>query len=117
VWYLIIVAFVLVGGVLAVLMVQNILTDVSLSLFIWQIHAIPLGVLLLSTFVLGALLLYLVSLASAWHDVREIRRLQQRVADLEQLTARLSSGPLPGAAPVVPMPGMPPQSSFPPQPE
>src|SRR2546423_10395968 len=103
--YVAIILFVLVSTALTVLVIQNLLNDVSLSLLIWQPH-MSLGLLLLLAFVLGALMLYIVSAASAWQDTRELKRLRRRVAQLEQEAANATTGPLPGAAPVVPMPGM-----------
>ena len=103
--YVAIVLFALVSTVLAVLVFENLLTDVPFSIIIWQPH-ISLGLLLLLAFVLGAVVLYIVSAASAWQDTRELKRLRRRVAQLEQEAANATTSPLPGAAPVVPMPGM-----------
>jgi uncharacterized integral membrane protein len=107
--YIAIVLFVLVSAGLIVLALANLLTDVSFSLIVWQIH-VPLGVLLLLAFVLGAVLLYIVSTASAWQDTQELKRLRLRVAELERTATSISTGPLSGGAPIVPivpMPGMP----------
>lgn len=104
--YVAIILFALVSTGLLVLAIQNFLTDVSLSVIIWQVPHASLGLLLLLAFVLGAVMLYIVSAASAWQDTRELKRLRRRVAQLEQEAANATTGPLPGAAPVVPMPGM-----------
>lgn len=103
--YVAIILFVLVSTALAVLVIQNLLTDVPLSLLIWQPH-ISLGLLLLLAFASGAILLYILSVASAWQDTRELKRLRLRVTELEQAAANATTSPLPGAAPIVPMPGM-----------
>ncbi len=103
--YIAIILFVLVSTALTVLVIQNLLNDVSLSLLIWQPH-MSLGLLLLLAFASGALMLYIVSAASAWQDTRELKRLRLRVAELEQAAANANTSPLPGSAPIVPMPGM-----------
>ena len=103
--YVAIIFFALVGIVLAVLVFENLLSDVSLSLIAWQLH-ISLGLLLLLAFILGAAMLYIVSAASAWQDTRELKRLRLRVTQLEQEAANATTSPLSGAAPIVPMPGM-----------
>src|SRR2546426_6920087 len=103
--YVAIVLFALVSTVLAVLVFENLLNDVPLSIIVWQPH-ISLGLLLLLAFALGALMLYILSAVSAWQDRLELKRLRLRVAELEQAAANASTAPLPGAAPIVPMPGM-----------
>jgi len=105
VFYVVLVIFILVGGALTILIIENFSNEVQLSVFIWQTPSLPLGLLLLGAFLLGALLLYLVAVASAWQSSREVRRLRKRVEELEQASMRAPSAPLPGAAPVVPMPG------------
>lgn len=103
--YVAIILFVLVSTALTVLVIQNLLNDVSLSLLFWH-PQISLGLLLLLAFILGAVALYIVSAASAWQDARELKRLRSRVAELEQAAANAATSPLPGSAPIVPMPGM-----------
>jgi uncharacterized integral membrane protein len=103
--YVAIILFVLVSMALTVLVIQNLLNDVSLSILIWH-PQISLGMLLLLAFILGAVALYIVSAASAWQDTRELKRLRSRVAELEQAAANAATSPLPGSAPIVPMPGM-----------
>ncbi len=117
--YVILLIFVLVGGSLTLLMLQN-STPVQFSLFAWQSPEMPLGVLLLAAFLLGALLLYGVAIVSAWQDRREVKQLRLKVAELEQAQMRRPGGPVqavpPGAS--VPMPGMSgPLQSTPPQQE
>ena len=90
-----------------VLTIQNLGTTVPLSVFIWQTPSLSLGLLLLFSFILGALLLYLVALVSAWRDTRDLRKLRLRIAELEQVTVNMVSPvPTPGIS-AVPMPGMP----------
>lgn len=87
---LLLIIFALAGGTLAVLVFENSSTlsvDVRLALFGWHLPALPLGVLLLLSFVLGALLLYVVTLLSAVRDRRQLRALRKRVAELEVLQA------------------------------
>ncbi|HLJ33173.1 MAG TPA: lipopolysaccharide assembly protein LapA domain-containing protein [Ktedonobacteraceae bacterium] len=81
--YIVIILFLLFSGVLAVVAFENFTTQVQISLFAWQSPDLPLGLLLLLVFVLGAVLLYLVSAASAWQDWHELRRLRQRIGELE----------------------------------
>ncbi|MDQ2716942.1 MAG: lipopolysaccharide assembly protein LapA domain-containing protein [Chloroflexota bacterium] len=97
------------SGALMLPLSSYVLSDVQLTLLDWMIH-VPLGVLLLAAFLAGALCLYLVAVASARRDRREIQRLRMRVEELEHIamSARSPSGPLlPVTPPIVPMPGMP----------
>ena len=105
--YLMLVIFLLVGGTLTVLTIQNLDMVVPLAVFSWQTPSLPVGLLLLSSFILGALLLYLLALASALRDTRDLKKLRRRIAELEQVTATMVA-PLsaPGIS-AVPMPGMP----------
>ena len=117
--YIILLIFILVGGSLTLLMLQN-SAPAHFSLFGWQLPEMPLGVLLVAAFLLGALLLYAVAIASAWQDRREVKRLRTRIAELEQAQMRRLSGSMQAVqstAPL-PMPGMPdPLQSIPPQQE
>lgn len=105
--------FLLVTAGLAVIVFLNTGSSVSLVVFGWHAPSFPVGLLILLAFFLGALLLYLISVTSAWHDVRELKNLRQRIADLEQAAAAASvasamnAAPNPNA-PMIPMPGMPP---------
>jgi uncharacterized integral membrane protein len=111
-FYLILLVFVLIGGILAAITIGNLLTMVHLVLFTWQAPAIPLGLLLLLFFLLGALLLYLVSFLSAWNDKREMSSLRRRVAQLEQQVKEQEQAKRPNTMPLAPgasilqMPGM-----------
>ena len=112
--YIILLIFVLVGGSLTLLMLQN-SAPAHFSLFGWQSPEMPLGVFMLAAFLLGALILYAVAIASAWQDRREVKHLRARIAALEQAQMRSPSGPMQAVPPVapLPMPGM----SAPPQQE
>lgn len=79
--------FVLAGGIFAVITVENLTTSVHLILFGWQTPELPVGLLVVSAFLLGALLLYIVSFLSAWSDKRELNELRKRVSELEQQQA------------------------------
>jgi uncharacterized integral membrane protein len=120
--YIVIILFLIFSGVLAVAAFENFATQVQISLFGWQSPVLPLGLLLLLVFVLGAVLLYLVSATSAWQDWREMRRLRGRIAELEAVIARHTAVQTPqevqaapevqsvrplAPSPIVPMPGMP----------
>jgi uncharacterized integral membrane protein len=109
--YVAIILFALVCAGLAVLAIENLQTEVQLSLIAWQ-PQVSLGLLLLLAFVLGAAVLYLLAAASAWQDTRELKRLRLRVAGLEQEAKNVSTDPLPGVTPIVPMPGMPPNTDI-----
>ena len=109
-FYLILFVFVLVGGILTIITLGNLFTMVHLVLFTWQAPALPLGLLLLLFFLLGALLLYLVAFLSARSDKREIGSLRKRVAQLEQQVKEQTNRPntmslQPGAS-ILQMPGM-----------
>ncbi len=110
--YLVLLVFVLIGGILTVITIENLLTPVHLVLFTWQTPTLPLGLLLLIFFLVGALLLYLVSFLSALSDKREMTSLRKRVTQLEQQveqqgqTNRPITGPLPSSTSILQMPGM-----------
>ncbi len=82
--YLILLLFLLVCIGLTALTVLDVSTQVHITILTWQSPDAPIGFWMLGAFFLGALLLYLVSVASAMHDRREIRRLRQLVSDLQQ---------------------------------
>jgi uncharacterized integral membrane protein len=92
--YLVLIVFVLVGSAMAVLALENVPTEVQLTLFIWHIPRFPLGGLLVAAFLLGALLLYVISTLSALQERREVKKLRARVAELEQIAAKSPGGPL-----------------------
>jgi uncharacterized integral membrane protein len=108
----VLIIFVLAGGVLAVLTYENFATltvEVHLTVFRWHTPALPLGVVLLFAFLSGALLLYVVTVLSALRDRRQLARLRRRVAELEQAQMSMGMGtqwyyppammPMPGAQP------------------
>ena len=105
--YIVIILFLLFSGVLAVVAFENFTTQVQIVLFAWQSPNLPLGLLLLLVFVLGAVLLYLVSAASAWQDWREMRRLRRRIEALESVIERHSVVQTPQGAPEVQAQGVP----------
>ncbi|GCF07056.1 LapA family protein [Dictyobacter arantiisoli] len=83
-FYLILFLFLVVCGGLAALTILNFSTQVHLVIFSWRSPDLPIGMWLLMAFFLGAFLLYLVSVASAWSDRREIKRLRKSVTALRQ---------------------------------
>lgn len=111
----ILIIFVLAGGVLAVLAFENFATlavEVHVKVFGWHAPALPLGLLLLLAFLSGALLLYIVTVLSAWKDRRQLARLRRRVEELEQ--AQVNIGMQRYSQPIsIPMPGV--QVNSPPQ--
>ncbi|GAC1398154.1 MAG: hypothetical protein NVS4B12_00710 [Ktedonobacteraceae bacterium] len=115
--YVVLFIFALVGSALVVLTVENLATQVQFAVFAWQSPNVPLGLVVLIAFILGALLLYIVSALSALRDRSEKRRLRKRVSELEQQLATLTPATpqsvIPSQTPVVPMPGVgiPPQRS------
>ncbi len=108
--YIVLLILVLVGGTLAVLVVENFsafATAAQLSFFIWQTPPLPLGLWLLISCLLGALMMYLIAATTALRGRRELRELRKRVAVLEQGQVMFSSGPLQAfPPPIVPMPGI-----------
>lgn len=83
--YLILVLLFLGGGALTIIAIQNFTTQQAhVALLIWQTPELPIGLIVVLAFLLGAILLYLVSALAAWSDKRELRRLRRRVAELEQ---------------------------------
>lgn len=106
--YIVIILFVVFSGVLAVVAFENFTTQVQISVFTWQSPYFPLGLLLLLAFVLGAVLLYLVTAASAWSDWRELRLLRRRIGELEaSLNARAATSAMPVAQTPSPAPEVP----------
>ncbi len=119
--YVVFLVIVLVGGTLAVVVIQNfstLATAVHLSFFVWRAPTLPMGLWLLISCLFGALTLYIFTLVSALQERRELRMLRRRVAELEQAQVSMSGDPLrvfPSPA-IVPMPGIPgPFPPFPPQ--
>lgn len=112
--YIVIILFLLFSGVLAVVAFENFTTQVQIALFAWQSPNLPLGLLLLLVFVLGAVLLYLVSAASAWQDWREMRRLRRRIEALESVINQHSVVQTPQGTPQVQAQGVPEVQEMPP---
>jgi uncharacterized integral membrane protein len=94
--------FLLVTAGIAVLAFVNLQNEAPLSLLIWHLPAVSVGLLCLVAFLLGALMLYVISVAASWREVGELRTLHRRVAELE----RGNPQEVAGTTPVVPMPGM-----------
>ena len=94
----ILIIFLLVGVVLAVLAFENFATltlEVHIKVFGWHAPALPLGLLVLLMFLSGALLLYIVTVLSAWKDRRQLARLRRRVEELEQVHAHAQANTYP----------------------
>ena len=110
--YLVSILFLLVTAGVAVVAFENIANDVPM-VFFGQTISLSVGLLILFSYFLGALLLYLIAFGAAERDRRELQRLKARVTELEQATLRVPSdrlqpiAPTQPAAPIVPMPGMP----------
>ena len=85
--FIILLLLVLVGGALTLVMLENLLTQVHVVLWSWQMPSVSVGLLIFGAFLLGALLLYVISALSAWSDRRVLGRLQRRVAELERQLA------------------------------
>ncbi len=83
-FFLLLLLFILAGGVFAVIAVENLAISVHLALFGWQTPELPVGLLIFLAFLLGALLLYLVSFLSAWNDKRALKDLHRRLDELQQ---------------------------------
>ncbi len=69
--YVMLVLFLLAGGLITVLVIENsstLMIGVHLTFFAWHTPTLPLGIVLLLSWVLGALLLYVVSnCTDAWN--------------------------------------------------
>jgi uncharacterized integral membrane protein len=88
-FFLIFFMFLLIGGALTLIAMQNSALLVHLSLFSWQTPNLPIGVWLIGAFLLGAIVLYFASVLSAIGDRREIKALRQQVLVLEEQMAIL----------------------------
>jgi uncharacterized integral membrane protein len=84
VFFLILLLFLLIGGVLTLITLQNLNTLIHLNLYFWKTPQFPVGFLLIGGVLLGAVLLYLVAMVSAMRERRELKRLHLRVEELEQ---------------------------------
>ena len=109
--YIVLLMLVLVGGTLAILVVENfsaLATAAQLSFFIWQTPPLPLGLWLLISCLFGALMMYLIAATTALRERRELRELRKRVAEFEQIHLSVPGVPLQAfPPPIVPMPGIP----------
>jgi uncharacterized integral membrane protein len=103
--YVAIVLFALVTTGLAVLAFANFLNDVSLSLVIWHMPSLPIGWLLLLSYLLGAVMLFLIAAAAASRDTRELKRLRAKVEEMGRAVPVSAAAP-PGVSAAVPIPGM-----------
>lgn len=103
--YVAIVLFALVTTGLAVLAFENFLTDVSLSLVIWHTPSLPIGWLLLLSYLLGAAMLFLIAAVTASRDTRELKRLRAMVEEMGRARPVSTTAPS-GVSTAVPMPGM-----------
>jgi uncharacterized integral membrane protein len=104
----VLIIFVLAGGMLAVLAYENFATlaiEVHLRVFGWHAPALPLGLVVLLACLLGALLLYVVTVLSAWRDRRQLAKLRRRVAELEQCQANMYPRRYSPSV-MIPMPGI-----------
>lgn len=96
------------GGSLTWITIHNLSSQQALDVFIWQTPVLPVGLLVLLAFLLGALLLYIVSILSALADYTEMRQLRKRVTELERQRETNVQEPAPTTSgPTIPMPGMP----------
>jgi uncharacterized integral membrane protein len=81
--FLTLVVFLLVGGVLTLITLQNLNTLTHLNLYFWQTPEFPVGLLLIGAMLLGAVLVYLIAFLAAAEERRELQRLRRRVVDAE----------------------------------
>lgn len=108
----ILIIFALAGGALVALVFENFATltiEVHVKMFGWHAPALPMGLIVLLAFLLGALLLYIVTVLSAWKDRRQLARLRRRVAELEQEQAQANTYSYPqqySPSIRIPMPGV-----------
>ena len=114
----------LVGGALAVLVIENFsafAVAAQLSFLAWDSPSLPIGLWILISCLSGALIMYLLSVPIALRDRHELSILRKRVAELEQAQQSSPGGSLQVYhPPIVPIPGisaglLPPSSSSPPQ--
>jgi len=93
-FFLVLTLFLLICGGLVVLTTQNLSNPIHLVFYSWHTPAIPIALWIVGAFLLGTLLLYLISVVSALDDRRELRKLRKRVSELEEEKMRsLSLGP------------------------
>lgn len=110
VFYAVLLVIGLIGGGLAVLVVENFsafAVAAQLSFFAWRSPSLPIGLWILISCLLGALIMYLLSIPIALRDRRELSKLRKRVAELEQAQQSAPGGSLQVyPSPIVPMPGI-----------
>jgi uncharacterized integral membrane protein len=93
-FFLVLALLLLVCGSLVVLTTQNLATSVQFVFYSWHTPAIPVALWIVGAFLLGALLLYLISVVSAVDDWHELNALRKRIAELEEEKMQsLSRGP------------------------
>ncbi len=98
--------FLLVTAGIAVLAYVNLLNEAPLSLLIWHVPAVSVGIVCLLAFLLGALMLYFISLAASRQESSELKKLRQRVTELERGTSQEVAATTPNPSSIIPMPGM-----------
>ncbi len=82
-FFLLLVFFLLIGGVLTLITLQNLNVLTHLNLYFWKTPEFPVGILLIGAILLGAALIYLIAFLTALRERRELQRLRRRVVDLE----------------------------------
>jgi uncharacterized integral membrane protein len=87
---LIFVVFLLIGGLVTFVAVQNLAPVVHLSVLLWHTPDVSVGVWLIAAFLCGAVVLYLVSVLSALGDRWRMRALRKQVLALEERIAAMS---------------------------
>lgn len=110
VFYAVLLVIGLIGGCLAVLAVENFsafAVTTQLSFFTWHSPSLPIGLWILISCLVGALIMYLLSIPIALRDRRELSILRKRVAELEQAQQSAPGGSLQVySSPIVPIPGI-----------
>lgn len=90
---------------LAFLVFYNMAPVVEITFYHWTTPPLPLGIWIASAFCLGVIIMYIISLFSAWGDRRELRRLRKSVAQLRKQT--ISTTPVPDATNQIALPEAP----------
>lgn len=100
----------LIGGALAVLVVENFsifATGVQLSFFTWYTPSLPIGLWLVISCLCGASILYLLSIPITLRERHELYLLRKRVEELEQAQQSAQGGSTQGGPSlIVPIPGI-----------